>query len=173
MKSSKRLRENRSLKKNTAVYIDGENIPAKKADKIIRIIRDEGGVVDYIKVYGRQNDDTTRMWTIVAGNTENMKDIRLYGPPAKNKVDNKIIKDAKKAAQKNRNVDIYYIVSSDHDYVPVITALREKGKRVVVIGEKKASKDLESPQTNSFRYRKSHYIICTIHINIINTDMND
>ena len=85
MKSSKRLRENRSLKKNTAVYIDGENIPAKKADKIIRIIRDEGGVVDYIKVYGRQNDDTTRMWTIVAGNTENMKDIRLYGPPAKKK----------------------------------------------------------------------------------------
>ena len=33
MKNAKRLRENRSLKKNTAVYIDGENIPAKKADK--------------------------------------------------------------------------------------------------------------------------------------------
>lgn len=33
MKSSKRLRENRSLKKNTAVYIDGENIPAKRRTK--------------------------------------------------------------------------------------------------------------------------------------------
>jgi len=68
----------------------------------------------------------------------------LYGPPAKNKVDNKIIKDAKKATEKNRNVDIYYIVSSDHDYVPVIAALREKGKRVVVIGEKKASEGLRN-----------------------------
>ena len=38
MKNAKRLRENKSLKKNTAVYIDGENIPAKKADKIISII---------------------------------------------------------------------------------------------------------------------------------------
>ena len=127
MKNAKRLRENRSLKKNTAVYIDGENIPAKKADKIISIIRDEGGVVDYIKVYGRQKDDATKMWTVVAGYIENMKDIRLYGPPAKNKVDNKIIKDA-----------------SDHDYVPVIAALREKGKRVVVIGEKKASEGLRN-----------------------------
>lgn len=143
-KNAKRLRENRSLKKNTAVYIDGENIPAKKADKIISIIRDEGGVVDYIKVYGRQKDDATKMWTVVAGYIENMKDIRLYGPPAKNKVDNKIIKDAKKATEKNRNVDIYYIVSSDHDYVPVIAALREKGKRVVVIGEKKASEGLRN-----------------------------
>ena len=36
------------------------------------------------------------------------------------------------------------IVSSDHDYVPVIAALREKGKRVVVIGEKKASEGLRN-----------------------------
>jgi len=71
-----------------------------------------------------------------------MKDIRLYGPPAKNKVDNKIIKDAKRAVNKNRNVDIYYIVSSDHGYISVIYELRGKGKRVVVIGEKKASEKL-------------------------------
>lgn len=129
-------------KRNTAVFIDGENIAATKATKIISIILKEGSVVDYIKVYGLQKDGATRMWTEVASHTDNMKDIRLYGPPAKNKVDSKIIKDAKTAVKKNRNVDIYYIVSSDHDYISVIDELRERGKRVVVIGEKKASEKL-------------------------------
>ena len=142
MDKTKKILDNRRLKKNAAVYIDGENIAAKKAAEIINIIRKEGSVVEYIKVYSLQKDDATRMWTEVANHTDNMKDIRLYGPPAKNKVDNKIIKDAKRAVNKNRNVDIYYIVSSDHGYISVIYELRGKGKRVVVIGEKKASEKL-------------------------------
>lgn len=130
-------------KRNTAVFIDGENIPAKKAGDIMDIIKkDKKVTIDYIKVYGIQKDRSTRSWTDVASYTEKMKDIRLYGPPAKNKVDNKIIKDAEESTQRNPNVDIYYIVSSDHGYTSAVAELRKKGKRVVVIGEEKAPKKL-------------------------------
>lgn len=128
-------------KRNTAVFIDGENVPAKKAVAIIKAAK-KRGVIDTVKVYGLQRDQATQKWSEVASNTEGMKDIRLCGGPARNKVDKKIKKDTIHDVKAAPNVDIVIIVSSDHGYVENIRELRLMGKRVVVIGEAKAPKSL-------------------------------
>ncbi len=129
-------------KRNLALYIDGENVPAKLGNDIIKIVR-KMGVLDYGKVYGLQKDNSTRKWTEFATKTPHMKDIRLYGNPAKNKVDNKIKKDILKETKEKRNIDIVVLVSSDCGYVECIRQLRNDGKRVNIIGEKKACESLK------------------------------
>lgn len=79
-------------KKNTRVLIDGENITAKKAAMIMHIVKEQG-VLDMGKVYGIQKDDRTKNWKTKAREL-GIEDIRLYGGPQKNKVDNKIKRDA-------------------------------------------------------------------------------
>lgn len=128
-------------KRNTAVFIDGENMPAKKADAIMKAVK-ERGVIDTVKVYGLQKEQTTKKWSEVALITEGMKDIRLSGSPARNKVDKKIKKDTIHDVKAAPNVDIVIIVSSDHGYSETIRELRLMGKHVVVIGEAKAPKSL-------------------------------
>lgn len=128
-------------KKNMIVVIDGENIPAREAEKIFSIVN-AVGVIDYAKVYGIQKDRSTRAWTLVSKADKNLKDIRLYGGPAKDKVDKKIIKDLLEEISLHKNVDIVVLVSCDHGYAPCIKELRKQGKRVVVIGYKKTAKIL-------------------------------
>ena len=128
-------------KRNTAVFIDGENMPAKKAKAILKAAK-KRGVIDTVKVYGLQKDQTTKKWSEVALTTEGMKDIRLSGGPARNKVDKKIKKDIIHNVKAAANVDIVIIVSSDHGYAENIRELRLMGKHVVVIGEEKAPKSL-------------------------------
>lgn len=73
-------------KRNTAIFIDGENIPAKKATIIMSEAK-KRGVIDSAKVYGLQRDMATRQWSKIAKSMDIMKDIRLCGGPSKNKVD--------------------------------------------------------------------------------------
>lgn len=127
-------------KKNTGVLIDGENITAKKAAMIMHIV-EEQGVLDIGKVYGIQKDDRTKNWKTKAKEL-GIEDIRLYGGPQKNKVDNKIKRDARKLINQHKNVDIVCLATNDGGYIDVIAELRQAGKKVVVIGEKSASEKL-------------------------------
>lgn len=123
-------------KRNTAIFIDGENIPAKKAECIMAEAR-KRGVIDFVKVYGLQKDLTTRQWSNIAKSAKNIKDIRLSGGPSHNKVDKKIKHDTLNDVKAAPNVDIVIIVASDHGYADNIRELRAMGKRAVVIGEAK------------------------------------
>lgn len=128
-------------KKNTAIFIDGENISAKKANIILQEAR-KRGVIDFAKVYGLQKDNRTKQWSDVAKSNAIVKDIRLYGTPSKNKVDSKIIKDTIHDVKIATNVDIVIIVTSDHGYSENVRELRAMGKRVVVMGETKTPERL-------------------------------
>lgn len=130
----------RMIKKNTELLIDGENIGAKKADRIMNAANAQG-VVYESKVYGRQKDDRTKRWSDKAREC-GMADIRLYGGPEKNKVDKKIKKDARKVVSVHKNVDVVCIATNDGGYIDVIKELRAMGKRVVVIGERQAPEKL-------------------------------
>lgn len=46
-------------KKNMALFIDGENIPAKESQRLFTIVKSIGEL-DYAKVYGIQKDKSTR-----------------------------------------------------------------------------------------------------------------
>lgn len=123
-------------KRNTALFIDGENISARYAGMIMKITRKQGEI-DSAKVYARQCDSYTREWSEKARSIEELKDIRLCGGPQKDKVDRKIQRDALKMSNEAKNVDIYIFATSDQGYVPVVGTLRQRGKRVIVIGEEK------------------------------------
>lgn len=127
-------------KRNTLLMIDGENISARKGEKIVDAAKNQGILFEG-KVYGRQKDPSTRNWTDKAKQCA-LKDIRLYGSPEKNKVDRKIQKDAGNEVCRFKNIDIVCLATSDGGYVPLIRSLRSQGKRVVVIGEEKAPRRL-------------------------------
>ncbi len=136
------IRRSNQGKQNTELLIDGENVGANKADTIINVAKSQGKLYEG-KVYGRQKDSHTRRWSDKA-RKYGISDIRLYGGPEKNKVDNKIKKDARRLIEQHKNIDIICIATNDSDYVDIIVELRSLGKRVVVIGEKQASESLRA-----------------------------
>lgn len=138
----KKVRKPNNEKQNTGLLIDGENVGAKKVNAILNAARSQGKLYEG-KVYGRQKDIHTRQWSDKA-KEYGISDIRLYGGPGKNKVDNKIKKDARRLINQHKNIDIVCIATSDNDYVDIIRELRSLGKRVVVIGEKQASASLRT-----------------------------
>lgn len=134
--------QHRKKKQNTALFIDGENISYKKAESIIKAVKQQG-VLYSSRVYGLQKDEGTKGWSEKA-NKFGIKDIRLSGGPEKDKADKKIQKDAKREVLQQKNVDIICIATSDKGYVDTVKELRERGKRVVVIGEDKTPAELRS-----------------------------
>ncbi len=123
-------------KQNTALFIDGENISPKKVKAILEVAEQQGEIFSQ-RVYGLQRDKYTSKWSEEA-RKYNIEDIRLCGGPEKDKVDKKIKRDVKREIFQQKNVDIVCIATSDKGYVETIKELREAGKRVVVIGGKKA-----------------------------------
>ena len=136
---AKRVGNTNHKKQNTGLLIDGENVGAKKANAILNAARSQGKLYEG-KVYGRQKDVHTRRWSDKA-KEYGISDIRLCGGPEKNKVDNKIKKDARRLITQHKNVDIVCIATN---YVDIICELRSMGKRVVVIGEKQAPESLRT-----------------------------
>lgn len=130
----------RIKKKNTELFIDGENIGAKKALDIMKAARSQGLLYEG-KVYGRQCDEYTRKWTEKARMC-GISDIRLYGGPDKDKVDKKLKKDARRTITRHKNVDVICIAADDGGYSDIVKELRSQGKRVVVIGTEGAAKSL-------------------------------
>lgn len=128
------------MKRNTELLIDGENMSYKKAGRIMQIVESQGVLFEG-RVYGRQKDQRTKGWTDMA-RIHGIEDIRLYGGPQKNKVDNKIKRDASKIIMEYKNVDVIVLVTSDSDYIDAVKDLRNHGKRVVIVGTNQASKSL-------------------------------
>ncbi|MCR5487421.1 MAG: NYN domain-containing protein [Lachnospiraceae bacterium] len=125
--------------KKVAVYIDGENIPAKEASKIFYTAQRIGGMVS-AKVYGIQKDPGTKGWSEEASRRAGLKDIRLCGGPGRNKVDKKIQKDIAKDPD---CADVIILATSDHGYAECVRDARNKGKKVIGIGRQKTKKLME------------------------------
>ena len=133
----------RKRKNKIMIYIDGENIPEKKYESIMKWAERRGCVVG-CKVYGIQKDKSTRAWTIRANTDKRLKDIRLYGKSEKNKVDSKIIDDIRKGMRNDNNANMIVIASSDKDFSDIAIETRSAGEKVIGIGEAKASNKLRS-----------------------------
>lgn len=133
---------------NIALFIDGENISSKYAEKILEITNNIGTIA-VAKVYGLQKDEHTKKWTEKAKENE-IKDIRLCGKPEDNKVDKKIIKDMKKVILDHRWISTICIASCDGGYAEVLKELQNSGLKIIVIGTKKISKKLKEVCNKSY-----------------------
>lgn len=73
----------------------------------------------------------------------------MAGEREKNKIDNKIIRDAKKILNENKSIDIFVIASRDGDYTELVKFLRSNRKRVVILAPKNTSKKLKNASSES------------------------
>lgn len=128
-------------KKNTMVFIDAENVSCSYVASIENELRNIGEV-EKTRYYAMQKDIRTAGWKEVARHY-GYKPILMSGERTKNKIDLKIIKDAKRVLFNNKSIDIFCIVSRDGDYKELVKFLRDNGKRVVILGPKGISKKLK------------------------------
>ena len=118
-----------------AVLIDADNV----SDKYIRLILDElsnDGTITYKRIYGDWTRPALGSWKNVLLDYS-ITPIQQYGyTTGKNAADSAMIIDAMDILYTG-NVEGFCIVSSDSDFTRLASRLREAGKFVIGMGEKK------------------------------------
>ena len=118
-----------------AVLIDADNV----SDKYIKIILDEvstQGVANYKRIYGNWTSPTMASWKNVLLDYS-VTPIQQYSyTTGKNATDSAMIIDAMDILYGGQ-VDGFVLVSSDSDFTRLAIRLREAGKKVYGMGEKK------------------------------------
>ena len=121
--------------KRFAVLIDADNV----SDKYIKFILDElagEGVITYKRIYGDWTRPELGSWKGVLL-SHSITPIQQYGyTTGKNATDSAMIIDAMDILYAG-NVEGFCIVSSDSDFTRLASRLREAGKYVIGMGEKK------------------------------------
>ena len=118
-----------------AVLIDADNV----SDKYIRLILDElsgDGTITYTRIYGDWTRPALSSWKAVLLDCS-ITPIQQYGyTTGKNATDSAMIIDAMDILYTG-NVEGFCIVSSDSDFTRLASRLREAGKYIIGMGEKK------------------------------------
>ncbi|MGI6752047.1 MAG: NYN domain-containing protein [Anaerovoracaceae bacterium] len=132
-----------------AVLIDADNI----SDKYIRFIMDEisnEGIATYKRIYGDWTKPDLGAWKKVLLEYS-ITPVQQYGYTAgKNSTDAAMIIDAMDILYSD-NVEGFCLVSSDSDFTRLASRLREAGKEVVGMGERKTPKPFVVA-CNKFKY---------------------
>ena len=129
-----------------AVLIDADNV----APKYILDELSNYGIATYKRVYGDWTRPNLAGWKNMALDNA-ITPVQQYSyTTGKNATDSAMIIDAMDILYSN-NVDGFCIVSSDSDFTRLAIRLRESGKRVIGMGEKKTPKPF-STACNSFKY---------------------
>ena len=135
--------------KRFAVLIDADNV----SDKYIKYIFDElakSGTITYKRIYGDWTRPDLGSWKKVLLEYS-VTPIQQYGyTTGKNATDSAMIIDAMDILYKD-NVEGFCIVSSDSDFTRLVSRLREAGKYVVGMGEKKTPSPFIA-SCNQFKY---------------------
>ena len=135
--------------KRYAVLIDADNVAAKYTKYILDEVSNYG-VVTYKRVYGDWTRPNLAGWKNMALDNA-ITPVQQYGyTTGKNATDSAMIIDAMDILYSD-NVDGFCIVSSDSDFTRLAIRLRESGKHVIGMGEKKTPKPF-STACNAFKY---------------------
>lgn len=118
-----------------AVLIDGDNIPSKYVKEMMEEVT-KYGTPTLKRIYGDWTKPQLNKWKAVLLETA-ITPIQQYGYTiGKNATDSAMIIDAMDILYAD-TVDGFCLVSSDSDFTRLATRLREAGKKVYGIGEKK------------------------------------
>lgn len=132
-----------------AVLIDADNVAAKYTKNILDELSNYG-IATYKRVYGDWTRPNLAGWKNMALDNA-ITPVQQYSyTTGKNATDSAMIIDAMDILYSN-NVDGFCIVSSDSDFTRLAIRLRESGKHVIGMGEKKTPKPF-STACNSFKY---------------------
>ncbi|MBQ8961365.1 MAG: NYN domain-containing protein [Ruminococcus sp.] len=135
--------------KRYAVLIDADNVAAKYTKYILDEVSNYG-IVTYKRVYGDWTRPNLAGWKSMALDNA-ITPVQQYSyTTGKNATDSAMIIDAMDILYSD-NVDGFCIVSSDSDFTRLAIRLRESGKHVIGMGEKKTPKPF-STACNAFKY---------------------
>ncbi len=127
---------------NIAILIDADNVSSKKIGEILNEVK-RYGIPTIKRIYGDWTSPYVVNWkeNLV---THAITPIQQYSyTQGKNSTDSALIIDAMDILHSDR-VDGFCIVSSDSDFTRLATRLRESGKLVIGVGEKKTPKSFIS-----------------------------
>lgn len=121
--------------KRFAVLIDADNVSAKYIKAILDELSNDG-IITYKRIYGDWTKSEMAPWKPVLLNYS-ITPIQQYSyTTGKNATDSAMIIDAMDILY-GGNVDGFCIVSSDSDFTRLAARLRESGKYVIGMGERK------------------------------------
>lgn len=124
--------------KKIAILIDADNISYKKIEEILNEVK-RYGIPTIKRIYGDWTSPYVENWKDSLL-THAITPIQQYSyTQGKNSTDSALIIDAMDILHSDR-VDGFCIVSSDSDFTRLATRLRESGKLVIGIGERKTPK---------------------------------
>jgi len=123
------------MENKLAVLIDGDNIPSAYITEMLQEIAKYGNPT-IKRIYGDWTKPHLNKWkNVLLENAVNPIQQYAY-TQGKNATDSAMIIDAMDILYSNK-VDGFCLVSSDSDFTKLATRLREAGKNVIGIGEKK------------------------------------
>jgi uncharacterized protein (TIGR00288 family) len=118
-------------KEKIAVFIDADNAPAKKIDKVLSELA-RYGVVNIRKAYGNWKNQNLKPWEDVLHEFAIQPIQQFDLTKGKNATDMALVIDAMDVLY-TKNIDVICLVSSDCDFTPLAD-----GKFVIGFGERKA-----------------------------------
>lgn len=130
-------------KEKIGLFIDADNAPAKKIDKILSELA-RYGVVNIRKAYGNWKNKNLKAWEDVL-HEHAIQPIQQFDlTRGKNATDMALVIDVMDVLY-TKDIDVICLVSSDCDFTPLVTRTLADGKTVIGFGERKAP----SPFVNS------------------------
>jgi uncharacterized protein (TIGR00288 family) len=123
-------------KEKIAVFIDADNAPAKKIDKVLSELA-RYGVVNIRKAYGNWKNANLKAWEDVLHEYAIQPIQQFDLTKGKNATDMALVIDVMDVLY-TKNVDVICLVSSDCDFTPLVTRALADGKTIIGFGERKA-----------------------------------
>lgn len=133
-----------------AIFFDAENVPAAKMPGIISFLSKKGDII-FQRAYADWSVENTKSWKSKLSEMP-IAAIQQFHNDEKQAVDKAVMMDAVEMAIKHEDIDIFVIVASDNGYYSLALRLRELGKRVIGIGEKKKCNSIWVKSCNEFSY---------------------
>lgn len=134
MKKDKSLKDNPA--KKVAVLIDGDNASSAKLNDVAELASGYGEVI-VKRIYGDWSKTTLSSWKEPAREHSYRLIEALPYVKGKNTTDIALVIDTMDLLN-SKNIDIFFIVSSDSDYTPLAQRIREEGVVVIGYGESKS-----------------------------------
>lgn len=122
-------------KNRIALFIDADNAPARKIDKILSELA-RYGVVNIRKAYGNWSNNSLKAWVDILHDFSIQPMQQFDLTKGKNATDIALVIDVMDVLY-TKEVDIICLVSSDCDFTPLVTRALAEGKYVIGLGERK------------------------------------
>lgn len=118
------------------LFIDADNAPAKKIDKILSELA-RYGVVSIRKAYGNWKSQNLKPWEDVLHEYAIQPIQQFDLVKGKNATDMALVIDVMDVLY-TKDIDVICLVSSDCDFTPLVTRALADGKTIIGFGERKA-----------------------------------